>query len=214
MPRKISQEEYESLVDLILAGDIGQHEMARITGLSRPYIRSVAKKLGYQFPRNGIEVNGELAMCTNCGAMFRRSASRLARTRHTFCDDVCQQAYMKGANHPAWKTGSSSRSFSQWVQNLAGYEDWRQEVLKRDNYKCIVSGRNHDLQCHHIMPKAEGISPEKALDISNGITLNREIHEEIHSLIRNGVGYEEAVTQLKLKYAVENKDQKPVEPLS
>ena len=70
----------------------------------------------------------------------------------------------------------------------------------RDNYKCVISGRTDDLRVHHILPKMEGVNPEKALDPDNGITLNREVHEKIHEIIRQGNDFEEAIEIVKMEY--------------
>jgi hypothetical protein len=43
-------------------------------------------------------------------------------------------------------------------------------------------------------------NPELVFDVNNGITLNFEVHQEIHKLIRDGVGFEEAIQHLKEKY--------------
>ncbi len=209
MPRNVPAAEIHAAITLMTTPDengnlIGQREIERITGLSRPYLRKLAKQIGHQFPRNGVEVVGKLCMCVNCGAFFRRPLSKVERAKNNFCDDYCKLVFMKGANHPSWKQGKASSSFSKWVKNQAGYETWRQAVLERDGHACVISGRTDDLHVHHVMPKAEGISPEKAFDVSNGMTLNREVHEEVHSLIREGNDFEDAIVKLKEKYATNN----------
>ena len=139
-------------------------------------------------------------MCANCGAFYRRPHSKTSRAKRSFCSEVCRIAWQKGVNHPAWKTGDSSKSFSEWVRNQSGYAKWRDAVLERDGHKCVVSGRTDKLHAHHILPKAEGMSPEKAFEVSNGITLCEDIHIEIHELIRSGVDFDEAIVILKTKY--------------
>lgn len=209
MPRIVSAAEKAQAINLMLAKNetgkfiFGQRDIERETGLSRPYLRKLARSIGHQFPRNGIEVVGKLCMCTNCGTMFRRPPSKVERAKHQFCDELCKVAYMKGANHPMWKTGKTAATFSTWIKNQAGYQKWRDAVLERDGYMCAISSRTDNLDVHHIIPKQEGISPERALDVSNGITMNREVHERVHELIRQGHEFEEAITILKKEYGTD-----------
>lgn len=184
---------------------IAQREIERETGVSRPYIRKLARSVGFQFARNGVEVLGKICMCANCGVLFRRAKSRTEDRQNTFCSVMCRVAFHAGPNHPSWKHGESAKSFSEWVKNQTPYKEWREAVLSRDRYKCVISGRTEKLEAHHIMPKAEGFSPEKAFDLDNGITINNEVHDELHSIIANeGLDYEEAIEYLKNKYRKEN----------
>ena len=57
---------------------------------------------------------------------------------------------------------------------------WRTNVLKRDNYKCQITGRTDDLHAHHIFSKSS--CPERQFDESNGIILTGDIHREFHSI--------------------------------
>lgn len=204
MPRIVSTSEKLNLINLILEKDktgepkYGQRELEQVTGLSRPYIRKISKELNHQFPRNGIERKGTLFMCTNCGDIKRRPLSKLIRAGNNFCDDNCRIAYQTGPNHPSWKVGSSAKTFSEWVKNQKEYKQWRQEVLARAGFKCEVSGRTENLDCHHICEKA--INNSKAFDADNGIVLNEEIHIEIHKLTREGKSFEEAIEILREKY--------------
>jgi 5-methylcytosine-specific restriction endonuclease McrA len=178
----------------------GQYDIHYETGLSRPYLRKLAREIGHQFPRNGVEVIGVLCMCSNCGTMFRKAPSRVKRATHQFCDQICREAWFKGANHPSWKTGKSAATFSTWVKNQQQYKDFVAAVLERDNYTCQISGKTDDLAVHHIFMKAEQFNPEKAFEVSNGITVNVDVHKRIHQLIREGLGFEQAVEKVRSEY--------------
>lgn len=52
--------------------------------------------------------------------------------------------------------------------------EWRQLVLKRDNYTCQECGSTEDLEAHHILGQTE--FPELRLIISNGRTLCFKCH--------------------------------------
>lgn len=200
MPRLVSDGEKQYAIFLMTERSLGQRDIERETGLSRPYIRKLAREIGHQFPRNGIEIVGRTCMCTNCGMMFRKPPSKVERAKNQFCDDLCRKAWMKGPNHPSWKVGKTASTFSSWAKNQQSYEDFKRAVLERDGYKCVISGKTDNLEVHHIMPKAEGMFPELAFDPNNGITLNVEVHKEIHDLIRDGKDFEDAIEYLKNFY--------------
>jgi len=199
MPRIVSEPEKQEAYELMMNG-ISQREIERLTGLSRPYIRKLAKMYNHQFPRNGIEVTGITCMCTNCSAFFRRSKSKVDRTKNSFCSELCKFAYFKGSKHPSWKKGESISTFSNWVTSQTQYKEWREEVLHRDGYKCTISGLSDELEAHHIMHKAENMNPEYAFDVTNGITLSKKVHTELHQLVSSGHSFEEAKEILKEKY--------------
>ncbi len=54
------------------------------------------------------------------------------------------------------------------------YNIWRQEVLRRDNYKCIYCDSKDKLHAHHVKPKKT--DPFFVLDPENGITVCEDCH--------------------------------------
>lgn len=205
MPRIVATAEKLNAINLMLArnekGEFvhGQREIERMTGLSRPFLRKLAREIGHQHARNGIEIKGQICMCANCGTLFRRPKSKKERAKNQFCDDLCKFAFMKGPSHPMWKTGKTASTFSTWAKNQAAWGEWQEKVFARDGYKCMISGKTENLQAHHIMQKS--LNPEKVFDVENGITLAFEVHQKLHELVRKGLSYEEAMEVLKKEYS-------------
>lgn len=54
------------------------------------------------------------------------------------------------------------------------YKEWREKVLKRDGYKCILCDSEKYLHCDHVIPWKE--NQELRFDISNGQTLCAGCH--------------------------------------
>ena len=193
------EQKMSEALDMMYKG-VSQREISLLTGLNRNSIRELATRVGFQFPRNGIEILGKVCMCMNCGIMFRRPASKVYRAENNFCDPECQKSFQRGPNHPGWKDGRTLRSFSTWIQNQSEYKQWKEQALARAGYVCEITGQTGELDVHHIFPKGTGFNPEKALDPSNSCVMLKKLHHEIHELIRQKVGFEEAVVMMKEKY--------------
>ena len=51
---------------------------------------------------------------------------------------------------------------------------WRDAVLFRDKYMCVMCGDDDHLESHHCKPKSQ--YPEEAYNVNNGITLCKRCH--------------------------------------
>ena len=56
------------------------------------------------------------------------------------------------------------------------YKIWKDKILKRDNYKCVLCGENKNLEIDHIKPLV--LYPHLALDINNGRVLCQKCHRK------------------------------------
>ena len=62
------------------------------------------------------------------------------------------------------------------IRNSSEYKQWRDNVLKRDNYKCVLCGSKKNIEVDHIKPLA--LFPDLALDINNGRVLCEKCHKK------------------------------------
>lgn len=92
-----------------------------------------------------------------------------------FCS-ACRSKQMGGNNNPNFRGGD----FTNLVYSLQSYKDWRQQVYKRDNYRCRCCGysKRGELEAHHILPKSR--YPEFVFDVNNGITLCKQCHRSVY----------------------------------
>ena len=67
------------------------------------------------------------------------------------------------------------------MEYLYALQLWSKLVKKLDNFMCKNCDSTENLNAHHIMPKND--FPELSLDLSNGVTLCKKCHEEIHGFI-------------------------------
>lgn len=83
---------------------------------------------------------------------------------------------VSGKNHWNWKGGINP--INDTLRKTLEYKLWRESVFKRDNYICVIGGKEHgnDLQADHIKPFA--LFPELRFAIDNGRTLCVECHKK------------------------------------
>lgn len=55
---------------------------------------------------------------------------------------------------------------------------WRDEILKKYNYKCAICGNDYGIVTHHILSRQE--RPDLINDTDNGIVLCRKCHIKEH----------------------------------
>lgn len=82
----------------------------------------------------------------------------------------------KGKNHWNWRGGKSSKNKKDRCS--VKYKKWRDDVLKRDEYKCFFCGSKNNLHVHHIH-KFSKFENERT-DIDNGLTLCCKCHHNLH----------------------------------
>mgnify|MGYP001573297582 FL=1 len=105
-----------------------------------------------------------------------------AYSKSPFCGRKCMAKLYsekhRGINHWNWQGGITKKLSRNILYE--GYKDWRKEVYKRDKYKCIFcgNGKSGSLQAHHIKPLAT--YKNLILDVSNGATVCKKCHKEIH----------------------------------
>ena len=81
----------------------------------------------------------------------------------------------KGENHYHWFKDRSKLKKKQ-ERNDVAYQEWRQQVWKRDNYKCMTPDEDckGHIEAHHIL--GWSTHPELRYETNNGITLCHAHH--------------------------------------
>lgn len=92
--------------------------------------------------------------CIFCGELFRKKTKG-----HVYCSRSCRGKHR--------------------TKNRVTHSDWmimKEYILERDNFECVICGKNTDLHIHHIVPIADGGT---GLDY-NLQTLCAECHIKAH----------------------------------
>lgn len=110
--------------------------------------------------------------CLTCGEKFQFAPRRKDTAK--FCSKTCLMRTRVGKRAGNWRGGTSTER-ELWQGSLA-HKNWRNAVLERDNYACVLCGSKEGwLQADHIKPWA--FFPELRIDIDNGRTLCVPCHK-------------------------------------
>ena len=144
--------------------------------------------------------------CDFCGKEFTLPQSILNNNNKThFCSKECFSLYrsenIRGESHPSWNPNltQEERELNDSRTSNREYKLWRKSVFNRDNYTCQISGQiGGELRCHHL--NGYNWDTEHRLDINNGITLSKEIHDLFHSIYGKGNNTKEQFEEFKERY--------------
>lgn len=134
-------------------------------------------------------------ICKQCGKEFKVMPS-IAHIRHC-CNRDCRNKWLSenllGENNPNYGNGDKIRGDKNYNYNpnitdedrilgrsYFGYNQWRKDVYRRDNYTCQICGDSTggNLNAHHI--ESYNNNPELRTILENGITLCEDCHKDFH----------------------------------
>ena len=164
--------------------------------------------------------------CDYCGKPFIIQKYKLEEGINHYCSRECQHNSLIGRKHteeykqkmreitprgedsPHWKHDKTDEERER-ERSYPEYHQWRNEVFERDNYTCQCcgakngNGKTVNLNAHH----KDGYHwcVERRHDVTNGVTLCTECHNEFHSIYGNRNNTEEQYNEF-----IENKNQERV----
>lgn len=133
--------------------------------------------------------NKTIKICEFCSKEILLPPWRL-RSKKFFCNRVCWALGTRGESSPVFKGAEATKPLRHRVMELPEHKQWHAEILKRDNYVCVLCKSRKDLEVDHIkrylyianennIKTTEDARNCKELwDISNGRTLCRECHRK------------------------------------
>lgn len=126
-------------------------------------------------------------VCNYCGKEFKKNKYAYDHAKTHYCSQKCYDEYRANKKE-------TYKELTHYLRTHESYNDWRTEVLKKDNYKCTKCGSKKDLHAHHIiqlydicekynMNKDKILNSKEFHDINNGITLCQDCHALEHPYI-------------------------------
>lgn len=136
-----------------------------------------------------------LCQCT-CGNKKEVAAANLLNGNTTSCG-----CYGREQLKIAQRAKAIARRQEQDYEDLHAlretfeYTEFRKAVLKRDNYKCTITGETKDLQVHHLDSFKN--FPDKRTDVDNGVTITKDMHKLIHKMYGRFTKKEDFISFIK-----------------
>lgn len=121
----------------------------------------------------------EAMRSANKGNIYRIGKKHTLETRKKMSESMrASDKRIRGEKHHSFKDGKSVERKDQ--RFTVEYKRWRYDVFIRDNFTCQKCGDNRggNLVAHHIKPFSE--YPELRFEVSNGLTVCKACHKEIH----------------------------------
>lgn len=91
---------------------------------------------------------------------------------------IRESEYYEGGTKKILSMQTYAKYYSLHNRKEYGYQKFRADVLKRDNYTCQLCGSKEKLEVHHIKPYAK--YPALRTTVSNGITYCYDCHKKQH----------------------------------
>jgi len=141
------------------------------------HFKTGSRLKNYENLKNWID-NNEHPMKGKKHSEAAKEKMRLAKIGFIPWNKGKEHTSISGDKHPKWiKDRTLVKQY--WTErNNPEYKNWRRKVLKRDNYKCKICGKEYakkdKLIVHHILPWKD--FPEERYNINNGITLCQKHH--------------------------------------
>lgn len=140
--------------------------------------------------------------CDTCGKEMELPPYRLKSTTHNYCSLKCKavgvRKYQSGINNPAYNPDKTDDERIM-ERKYFGYYEWRKQVYKRDNWTCqITKIKSKDIVAHHL--NSYNIDKHNRININNGITLSKEVHELFHKEYGYGNNTKEQFEEFKKRY--------------
>ena len=167
---------------------------------NQKYIQKKWRYYSYCKPCELIQSNNRYAHeCKMCGKKYRTGQKNTTYCKkchnenflHTY--SILSTLDWSGEKNPMYgvqRFGKDNPNYKPEITDeerelgrlLEGYGVWRREVYERDNYTCQICGSNQGgtLVAHH----KDGYHwcKKRRVDVSNGITLCENCHDEFHSI--------------------------------
>jgi len=144
--------------------------------------------------------------CDYCGKEAKKKKGQSEKYKNLYCSRQCAG---KHAEETGKFVGENSTSYNPDLtdedredrRKKPEHKKWVKEVMKKDNYRCVICGEKGKIQAHHL----DGYNwcKEKRTDVNNGVTLCKKEHLEFHSIYGYGWNTKEQFEKFLIAKGVE-----------
>lgn len=152
--------------------------------------------------------------CDQCGGTVAKKPSRIKRNMKNFCSAECSAKYCSdnytGSKRYNYKPEltDKERLANKSRHSSVKYRKWMRDVFRRDDFTCAITGirGNGEIVAHHL--DGWHWCKEKRYDVSNGVTLRKEIHDLFHKTYGNGNNTKEQFDEFKNEFLNKNTEKR------
>lgn len=116
----------------------------------------------------------------DCGKIVKIRLSHILQGRIKSCNCLNRELSKERLYNPLLSNEDRAKQ-----RNSKEYKEWRNAVLKRDGFKCILCFSTQDLVAHHLNNYIEYI--ELRTKLENGVCLCRPCHGKFHTAYKGNV---------------------------
>lgn len=145
------------------------------------YTSEVRRKMSESAKRNMTQDMRDRISKAKTGAKLSLlTRQKMSETRkgkpHSLQHNQAVSLSKKGSKNYNWKGGATSEVML--ARNGLQYRLWRKAIFERDNYQCVIGGKEHgsQLEADHI--KSFARFPELRFELLNGRTLCKACHRK------------------------------------
>lgn len=118
-------------------------------------------------------VRQTLTFVCKCGQPGTIRAFSVVHQNSNAACSACRHAAVTGENSKNYRPEAKH-------QRPAQVRNWYKAILQRDNYTCQITGKvGGHMSAHHLYSVDQ--RPDLVLELTNGVTLTRELHRRFHS---------------------------------
>lgn len=121
--------------------------------------------------------------CEECGTIVLKIPYLIARSKHQYCSEKCRykghSQIVCGKSNPNYNPNLTLEDRNKRMKVL-GYVHFKNTVLKRDDFKCVICNSKENVVVHHL--NAYHWDKKNRLNPDNAVVLCKKCHLTFHKI--------------------------------